>query len=284
MIFFFLFLYFLQPGGAEDVTPRPHAPTINLEKTPVYPKTTKKNGPVILDARAPFDYALGHLPGAISIRWQDFSQIQEPHRGGLDPDLNLLSRKLRYLGIDPDREVVVLGAGTIGKGEEGRIAWMLKYLGIKNVRIKNANYSGRKTVEDSAAVESVPPWNPHPISTLRIKFQDFLDVAENRHTNDSYLIDVRELKSGEDSLVIPGAVKIPWKLFVNDAGDPVSPQRIKEILMDHKLNLESTLIFYSENGVSSGYVTFAVSQAGIKARNYDGGYDEYASMTKGAHR
>ena len=169
-------------------------------------------GPVYLDARPPFEYALGHLPNATLIRWQDYSQTQDPHRGALDPDLSLLARKLRFLGINPKRDVIILGEGTKGKGEEGRIGWMLAYLGVKKVKLENiANVPGRKSLDqdDEAQNKSVPPWNPDPVSFLRAKMSDVQNVINKK---DFVLIDVRD-SDKFSAKHIPGAVNIRGRVL-----------------------------------------------------------------------
>jgi thiosulfate/3-mercaptopyruvate sulfurtransferase len=277
-IFILFFALNLARAGELIVPPVPtiQSPAIPLEKAPVYPKKAKYMGPVLLDARPQFDYALGHLPGAVSIRWQDYSQTQEPHKGGLDPDLNLLSRKLRYLGINPEREVIVLGTGKTGQGEEGRIAWMLEFMGIKKIKVENIlNVPGKKTVEDAARYESVPPWNPKPNYSLRVKKSDVQEVLDKK-PNDKFIIDVRDEADAKDKK-IPGAINISWTQFINPQGEPVRIDKVKEILAANKINADGNLIFYSENGVTSGYVTFAVSQAGLHAQNYDGGFNEWSA-------
>src|SRR5271156_1943612 len=113
-------------GAASAQSPAPvHAPTINLEKTPKYPKKIKHTGPVILDARGAFDFATGHIENSVLVRWQDYDAVDEFRKGLLDLDTDLLARKLRISGISPDRQVIVVGKGKLGHGEEGRVAWML---------------------------------------------------------------------------------------------------------------------------------------------------------------
>ncbi len=281
MISLFILIFTTALGKADGlIVPSVHGPTINLEKTPVYPKKQKYKGPILLDARSQFDYALGHLPGAVSIRWEDYSQTQEPHKGGLDPDFSLLSRKLRYLGINPEKEVIVLGLGERGKGEEGRIAWMLEFMGIKKIKVENLiNVPGRKTIEDTARYESVPPWNPKPDYSLRVKKSEVQEIVEKKPT-DKIIIDVRDTLAFKKEKSISGAINIPWNQFINAQGEPVKIDKIKDLLSAKKINPDANLIFYSEDGVTSGYVTFTVSQAGLHAQNYDGGYNEWSGDVK----
>lgn len=255
-----------------DPSSLPHAPTINLESMPKTIPQKKVPGPVFLDARGPFDFALGHLAQAISIRWQDFSQTEVPHKGALDPDLDLLARKLRFLGIDPSRDVIVIGQGGKGHGEEGRVGWMLEYLGISHVKLQNIdNVPGRRVADSLAENESVPPWNPKPKDTLRIKKSD-LEKALRERPTDIALIDVRAIKKKQ----IAGAKTIPWTSFLNSFGEPRSSEEIRKILKEGGVNIDKTLIFYSENGVASGYVTFVCAKADLHATNYDGGFDEWS--------
>jgi thiosulfate/3-mercaptopyruvate sulfurtransferase len=252
-----------------------HATTIYLEKTPPQPpKKPKSSGPILLDARPAFDYAMGHLPKAQSIRWQDYSQTQDPHKGALDPDYGLLSRKLRFLGVSPEKAVVVLGSGEKGQGEEGRIAWMLTYLGVKKVRTQNISQTpGMKTTEGAAENESAPPWNPIIRSSLRVRKSD-VEKIEKETPEGKTLIDVREATEFSKKH-IDGAVNIPWPLFLNDKGEGKSPGEVKELLIANHVDASKPLICYSQDGVASGYVAFILYSANLDAANYDGAFNEW---------
>src|SRR5690349_21817188 len=98
-----------------------------------FAESLMKDKPVLLDVRPAFEFNLAHVPGAINVRWEDFSQSNPQSRGLLDNDLFSLARRLSLVGIDPDTKVIVLGKGPQGTGEEGRVAWTLKVLGVKDV-------------------------------------------------------------------------------------------------------------------------------------------------------
>ena len=113
--FFFLFCAYC---FAQPIT------ILNLEKEPAKIKkkpelASKFSGPVLLDTRPAFEYSTGHYEKSVPIRWEDYAQTESPHKGALDPDSDLLARKLRVLGVMPGREVIVLGKGSQGNGEEG---------------------------------------------------------------------------------------------------------------------------------------------------------------------
>ncbi len=89
---------------------------------------------VVADARPSFDFSMARVPRSIAINWADYAEAEPSKRGWPQRDLFAAARRLARLGIAPDSKVVVLGLGDQGQGEEGRVAWMLAYLGVENVR------------------------------------------------------------------------------------------------------------------------------------------------------
>ncbi len=281
-----LLIVALSPINARaDKIGRPPGLIIELEKSPKYEeKKVQAHGPLILDTRKPFEYSMAHFENSYPIRWEDFSQSEEPHRGALDPNIHVLVRKLQALGLGKDREVIILGQGTKGIGEEGRIAWMLNYLGFKKIKTVNfKSFKGKKVFGEAPEIASLPGWTPKPVEGLKIRKSDLEKLIENSEKKTA-LIDVRspEEFSGNKNKGekrrghIPGAINIPWKSFVDGEGEPVSSEVAKEILQKHNVNLGSTIIFYSSLGVESGYATFVATRAGLNAKNYDGSFWEWA--------
>lgn len=65
------------------------------------------------------------------------------------------------MGIAPDSKVLVLGRGIDGDGEEGRLAWTLRYLGVIKVGIANLEELRPQMQQaDSAPPKEVPIWKP----------------------------------------------------------------------------------------------------------------------------
>lgn len=248
------------------------------------PKAVKKQ-PIILDTRSAFEYTLGHLEGAAPIRWEDYSQIENPHRGMLDPDSNLLARKLRILGVDPKQKVLVVGNGKKGWGEAGRIAWMLKYLGVKDVEIIDPASSKGKTesgTHDGAI--AAPIWLAKPVEKIRARKNDVAQIVKQK-TKGVTIIDVRTAEEYNGAVKygtargghIPGAVNIPWKEFAQENGVIKKPSDVKKVLKSHGVKSKNKLIFYCTGGVRAGYAAFAALEAGLKAQNYDGSFWQWSA-------
>jgi thiosulfate/3-mercaptopyruvate sulfurtransferase len=89
---------------------------------------------VILDARPAFEYSMARIPRSLNINWVDFSERDPMSRGWPQKDSFAAARRLARMGIAPDSKVVVFGLGPDGQGEEGRVAWLLAYLGVENVQ------------------------------------------------------------------------------------------------------------------------------------------------------
>lgn len=108
----------------------------------------EKNSISLVDARPRMDYRLGHLPGAVHAGWESFSREAPPtakliiqpilrtpgYWGTLaDPEQADFAGRLSAMGLDNQRKIVVYADGRASKGREGRIAWMLLYLGARDV-------------------------------------------------------------------------------------------------------------------------------------------------------
>jgi thiosulfate/3-mercaptopyruvate sulfurtransferase len=274
------FFIFSLSAGAQPVT-------IPLEKAPkVLPKPTPAFvGPVVLDTRPAFKFSMEHHAGAVPVRWEDFSQTEEPLKGKLDSNEHLLVRKFRTLGVSPDREIVILGQGASGWGEEGRIAWMLKYLGVNNIRVERFDqFPGKKVFGSAESSYGGTPWKASPNEFIRAMKSDVVRVVKDKPKNIT-LVDVRAADEfsgqkafGEKRLGhIPGAINIPWERFVSSSGKPADAEQVKKILTGAGVPLDNEIIFYCTGGVRSGYATFASLLAGLKARNFDGGIWEYSA-------
>jgi thiosulfate/3-mercaptopyruvate sulfurtransferase len=177
--------------------------------------------------------------------------------------------------------VIVLGKGDEGSGEEGRVGWMLKYLGVQNVQIMSfKNFSGKKGSGSWEGSDSAPIWLVKPVEKLRIR-KDELKTNGNNY----FVLDVRspsEFKGESGSSAkrrghIPGAKNIEWTQFVDSKGDPKNPEEVKTLLKQQGVDLSKPVVTYCMGGVRAGYVAYTLSQAGVDVRNYDGSFWEWSA-------
>jgi thiosulfate/3-mercaptopyruvate sulfurtransferase len=119
----------------------------------------------VIDARDPADYVLGHIPGAVSINWEDWN-VRPPQNLGLSLDLSEpgywgrlanpwqtnVEARLSALGLENNKPALVYADALRSKGREGRVAWMLLYFGVKNVMLLNGGWSAWLTAGGEAEI------------------------------------------------------------------------------------------------------------------------------------
>ncbi|MFI5223058.1 MAG: sulfurtransferase, partial [Nitrospirales bacterium] len=98
-------------------------------------------GLVILDVRGRAAYEFGgHIPGAVHSTWHEYSDPHAVPKGLLDPDRGRMEQKIRALGISQDSDVVIYSNPFDNWGDEGRMFWMLEYLGHTRLRILDGGW------------------------------------------------------------------------------------------------------------------------------------------------
>lgn len=103
---------------------------------------------VILDAREKKKYAAGHVPNA---RWVDHAAWAETFRNG--DDATGWSKRISSLGINADTKVLVYDDNR--SKDAARVWWILRYWGVKDVRLLNGGWVGWE--RDKLPVENTEP-------------------------------------------------------------------------------------------------------------------------------
>ncbi len=271
-------------------------PTKSYDAQPIQQKDLISNIPVIteqtvlIDARPPFEFALSHLNGSVNLRWEDFSQRTKPFNGLLELDHFALARRLATYGISPTTPVVVVGRSWRGEGEEGRLAWTLKVLGVQNVGFAGIeSFSQARTKNEAPPRKSEAIWKPQTDETLTVERDLFVkkimkpSVGDTDSVNVSVkVIDVRNEAEylGKDSSSpfsksAPdiGAINIPWIQFFDAKG--IVNQKLALKLQQIGISKNQTIFVIDNFGIRSAAVTLALRQMGFeKTANFAGGYME----------
>lgn len=244
-----------------------------------------RDGATVLDARGS-GFFWGHLPRAQAIDWLKFRDGWG-RTGRLDPDAVGLARRLAALGVDERRPVLVYGDVGAGFGEEGRIAWMLTYLGHPRVYILDGGIAGWKRagqpLERGLAGRVAPGarFTPRPQPALRADKQAV-------RAGSAHLLDVRspeeyggatpyfEARGGH----IPGALPLDWHALLDASGHlrPAAELRAQLTRLGIPEGSDAELIVYCTGGVRSAFVWAALRTLGYtRVRNYDGSFWEWAA-------
>ncbi|MBX7231649.1 MAG: hypothetical protein K1X29_06140 [Bdellovibrionales bacterium] len=241
---------------------------------------------VIVDVRSAFEFSLSHLPGAINFRWEDFADVTGPFKGHVTRDIASITRRLALSGIGPETRVLVVGKGRSGKGEEGRVAWSLLQLGVKNVQTATLGaFKLGFQLNETELRPRVSPWKAQVISFLEISKAGLFKIQKEEGRKTRWL-DVRSEKEylKEDprrlghELSQLEIINIPWDQFYNEEGRP--DLTLRKRLRQMGWSWSDQIIVVSHHGIRSGAVAFALLTLGFTSTvHFSGGYQELFSSS-----
>jgi 3-mercaptopyruvate sulfurtransferase SseA len=264
---------------------------------------------VILDTRSSFDFSMARIPRSHHVNWVDYSEPEPTQRGWLQRDLFAAARRLARLGVGPDTPIVVLGLGREGQGEEGRVAWMLAYLGVKDVRFgRFDSVKARLTTSPPAGfgdvpggtpleaegdaefrkslrpteppAQEVPIWKPQVVEDLLVADQEFREAMKKGEAGGVRFIDVRPARDylgqsgGLRAKAIPnlGALNLPWKDLFDDNFRPA--RELRPQLAALGVRDDDRLIVLDHDGVAACASVMALRAMGFgRAGCFAGGYN-----------
>jgi thiosulfate/3-mercaptopyruvate sulfurtransferase len=244
---------------------------------------------VIIDVRGNAAYEFGgHIPGAVHTTWHDYSDPKAVAKGLLDPDMKRMESKIRGLGINHDSQVVIYSNPFDNWGDEGRMFWMLDYLGHKNLRILDGGWvkwvEERRPFEHGRASPKPGNFTVQVVDRVAITKDELKGIVKQPHPN-TIIVDARSLEEylGKDMTGIPRAGHVPsaihvaWNGFLNKNATVKDLTMIRASLEDKGLQPNQNVICYCTGGVRSAWLYFIMKLAGYQnVRNYPGSWWEWS--------
>jgi thiosulfate/3-mercaptopyruvate sulfurtransferase len=244
---------------------------------------------VVVDVRGKAAYAFGgHIPGAVHTTWHEYSDPNAAAKGLLNPDTAAIEAKIQALGINPDSEVVIYSNPFDNWGDEGRMFWMLEYLGHTNLKILDGGWV--KWVKEQRRYEHGTV-SPKP-GTFKARLnpdvaitKDELKAIVRRPHPETIIADARSLEEYAGKEVsgiprpghIPTAVSVPWNLFLNPDGTMKDLDVVGKLLDEKGLHPSHDVVCYCTGGVRSAWLYVVLKLAGYsKLRNYAGSWWEWS--------
>ncbi|MFP3595725.1 sulfurtransferase [Chryseobacterium sp. SIMBA_029] len=254
----------------------------------------QKENLVILDGRVGKDiaqtYLQNHIKGARFIDLdKDLAEIgTDAAFGGRHPlpDIQKFAETLSNAGIS-ERSHVIIYDDKNGGNAAARAWWMLKSFGIDNVQVLNGGIQAaeKEGVEFSSG-------NEHFEKTSLLKKDQWLlpvvnleEVENELEKRSSTVIDVRDAYryKGESEPIdlvaghIPGAINIPFSENLDEAGNFLSPEVLKEKYSKLLENTSKDLIIHCGSGVTACHTILALYYAGFEIpKLYVGSWSEWS--------
>ena len=236
---------------------------------------------VIIDTRAPEEYAISHLPGAVNIR-EIFSYLSTSTPQGLKAMQDLFADLLGKAGLS-GKELVILyeNAMDTGYGQSCRGFFLLKYLGYSRASILHGGYKAWQDAGLPTTAEvPTPQAKTFPLSLNSSLLINEKEMLKSLDDPSIIKLDVRDYDEwmaessspyGVDFCPrkgrIPGAVLIEWYALMTEKDGNVMfrpKEEIRAIAREVGITPESTVNIYCFKGARASNTFVALSEAGVK--------------------
>lgn len=244
---------------------------------------------LLLDARGEKAYAEGHIPGAISIAWPGFANVEGAPGDagwGVVLDKEALSERLSAIGVDNTKEIIVYTDTQNGWGEDGRIVWMLRMAGVENSKILDGgfNYWVSKNLEITK--EATLP-TPTEFVVEALSTESTIGTEElNQRNGEVVILDTREQNEFDGDANygekrgghLPNARLLTFNTLLNEDGTFKTAKELDEIFKAAGLEKDDEIVTYCTAGIRSAHSQIALKMMGYNnVKNYDASFYEYAA-------
>jgi Rhodanese-related sulfurtransferase len=244
----------------------------------------KDKNTILISARKPADYKKVHIVNAVNIDHKELYN-NEPIKSVLkSPDE--IAKILGAKGVNESMNIVIYDGGT-GK-YSGRLYWILKYLGAKNVKILDGHIdawkAARKPVTRIPTKVKATTFTPNLNQNIIV---DLAYVDKVKSNANVVLVDVRspeEFNGTKESKIrkgsIPGSVNLEFKNVLNAKKMLKSKEELAKLFKAKGITADKEVILFCETSVRAGIVYLALVTAldypNVKV--YDGAYYEWQSI------
>lgn len=219
---------------------------------------------VILDARTRKKYDQGHVPGA---RWVNTEEWRKEFKEGKDVDA--WRKRLAALNVRLDAKVVVYD--DMGSKEAARVWWVLRYWGIRDVRLLNGGWRGWE-----AGKHPVDTKEPGA-ATLDLTLQPQADrLATKEQLKDALkakklqVIDARcsdefcgKLELAKRGGAVPTAKLLDWSSLIDEKTHRFKePAELRRLFRDAGIALDRPSVTYCQSGGRASVMQFALELMG----------------------
>jgi len=239
------------------------------------------------------EYAEGHIPGAVQIKWG--SEVFAPETDHMVLSLAEIERVIGKMGITPDDHIVLYdGFDKPHAHYVTRVYWTLKYWNFPKVSIMNGGIivwkkEGRPVTTEATKVSRKDVEVKYPPNT-KIRAMYSPDIIHALATDKAVIVDSRHesffngekysLNKWVRSGHVTGAKNIFTLNSMNADNTFKSVAEIKLMFEEAGVTGDKNIITYCDTGVLATHGWFVMSELlGYKnVKVYDGSMREYANM------
>ncbi|MBN4069244.1 sulfurtransferase [Beggiatoa alba] len=240
---------------------------------------------LVVDLSSADSYNTLHIPGAISLNYNNIVTSQPPTMGLL-PNEETLNRVFSKIGLTPSHHVVAYDDDNNGKA--CRLLWTLDCLGHKNASLLN----GGLTAWRSASM----PVNNHAISIHTSHYEARIDntaladkdyIIEHLDDPSVVLLDARsegefkgEVMRAKRGGHIPGAININWTNAIDTENNLKlrSSDALRTLYESTGITKDKQIISYCQTHHRSAHSYIVLKSLGYKnIKGYPGAWSEWGN-------
>ncbi len=250
----------------------------DLQRIEAPQAAAKLNDLIVLDARPQKQWQQGHIPGAISFCWENYTRTDtEGVRWRIFPPEEL-AKALGDLGVSHMDAVLVYGDADTSWGGEGWLVWAMAWLGHQGpVYFLDGGIQSWRENKQPTVSDASPQRNPVEYQ-VNVQPQFNINATKLAKTPGQFtIIDTRNYLTEWLPGHIPGAIHIPWEKFYQGPNRRIlSPDALKSLLEKNKVDLKKPVVYYCSGGIRSGFTWLVHQFSGLKAAiNFEGGTEEW---------
>ena len=234
------------------------------------------------DARTGYDAA--HIPGA---RFFDIDEISDtrsplPH---MAPPVEKFISRMRAMGVGDGHQVVVYDQAGVFSAP--RVWWLFRLMGKSDIAVLDGGLP--KWIAEGREIEDLPPVMRDRHITVQRQASLVKDVTQVAHAaklGDQEIVDARahdrftgatpEPRPGLRSGHIPGSKNLPWQTVVTADGRLKSPDELRALFAEAKVDTTKPVICTCGSGVSASILALALERIGHRDWSvYDGSWSEW---------
>lgn len=225
------------------------------------------------------EYARGHIPGAVHLRWDTHWADAEHPIPGMLAQPEAFAEAMAAAGIGERTTVVAYDDGHVTVA--ARLWWALRVYGHDSVAVLDGGI-GRWVAEGRPLSTEVPRW-PRGDFAARPRSAAYAtrsDVAEALEDPSVGLVDCRmEPARLEDGAMIPASAYLPGIEFLDDEGLMRPPENCREAILAATEPAPRTIL-YCRGGVGACGTALAYEVAGLGdgVSVYDGSWSEWITV------
>lgn len=236
---------------------------------------------VVLSAELETEYAKVHITNSVNVSYKSFFKPGAVE-GLMIPD-DQIAKLFGDQGITEVKKIVVYDEGSMKYA--GRMYWMLKYMGAKDVKVLNGGLeawkAGRKPVTKNPTTVKKASFTAKPNAAMLASVDEVKAALGKPNV---VVIDVREANEykgldGKSKGHIPGSVNIEH-LSMLEAGIMKSNADLEKIFSAQGASKDKTIYLICSSGVRTGKAYLALSNLlgypTVKVLN--GGFNEWAAQ------